>query len=419
MFDFRVPRYVIRDPDAIKQIAVKDFDFFVDHQTFADDKTDNLFGNNLLHMKGEKWRQMRATLSPAFTGSKMRQMFELVTDCGEDLVNHFQTKVEYGEKISIEMKEFFTRYTNDVIGSCAFGLKVNSFEQPENEFYIRAKTLMKFNGFKAVMRLLLVTKLPAIARALNISLSGPFQNLFKQTILYTMEVRKKNKIIRPDMIHMLMQIRDGTLKSQTNKIEKEKEGFATVQESEIGKKTVKRSWNDDDLVAQCFVFFVAGFETTATVLTFTSYELARNLDIQQKLYEEIVETNEQLDGKRINYETLQKMKYLDQVICESLRLWTPSAQIDRVCVKDYVYDHGGLKFKIEKGKQIIFTTYGIHHNPKYYVDPERFDPDRFSDENKHNIMPGTYLPFGVGPRNCIGEHFIESAYLFQLQAEYL
>lgn len=73
---------------------------------------------------------MRATLSPAFTGSKMRLMFELVADCADDVVKHFLKKIENGEKIEVEMKDFFTRYTNDNIASCAFGLKINSFADP-------------------------------------------------------------------------------------------------------------------------------------------------------------------------------------------------------------------------------------------------------------------------------------------------
>lgn len=137
---------------------------------------------------------------------------------------------------------------------------------------------------------------------------------------------------------------------------------------------------------------------------FAAYELVTNPDIQQTLYEEISDVNEQLGGKRITYETLQKMKYLDQVICETLRKWPAAGQIDRLCVKDYIYDdEDKLKFKIEKGSNIIFPVYGMHRDPKYYPNPEKFDPERFSDENKHNITPGTYAPFGLGPRNCIGK----------------
>lgn len=158
---------------------------------------------------------------------------------------------------------------------------------------------------------------------------------------------------------------------------------------------------------QCFLFFLAGFDTTSTMLTFLTYELCVNPDIQQKLREEIIETHENLGGKRISYETLQKMKYLDQVVSESLRKWPPVGIIDRLCVKDYLCEYGdGAKFLIEKGVALWIPIYGLHHDPSYFPKPDQFDPERFSDDNRSDIVPGSYLPFGIGPRNCIGEHFL-------------
>lgn len=404
LFDFRVPQYIIRDPNLYKQIAIKDFDHFEDHNAFVDEATDKLWGNTVFLMKGEKWRQMRATLSPAFTGSKMRQMFELVAECADDVVKHFMLKVENDEKVNIEMKDFFTRYTNDVIATCAFGLKIDSFAEPENQFYQNGKILMDFTSVKAMAKFFFIDKFPAIARILNISLTdGTIAREFKHTILDTMAMRKEKKIHRPDMINILMQIREGTLQHRNDEKLNQKEGFATVDESDVGRVVVNRTWNDDEIVGQCFVFFAAGFDTSATMLAFAAYELAVNQDVQRKLYDECVKTSEQLNGKRITYDALQKMKYMDQIICEVLRLWPPGVFADRVCTKDFVYeDDNKLKLNIEKGAILVFPIYAIHHDPKYFPDPEKFNPERFSDENKANIIPGTYLPFGIGPRNCIG-----------------
>lgn len=106
--------------------------------------------------------------------------------------------------------------------------------------------------------------------------------------------------------------------------------------------------------------------------------------------------------------SLLKMKYLDQVVCECLRKWPTSPSIDRMCVKDYLCEYDdGKKFPFEKDVSLLVPIYGIHHDSKYYHDPEQFDPERFSDENKSNIVPATYLPFGIGPRNCIGEYLLE------------
>lgn len=135
-----------------------------------------------------------------------------------------------------------------------------------------------------------------------------------------------------------------------------------------------------------------------------SYELARHPDIQNKLFEEIQQTNEMLNGQRrsIDYDTLQKMKYMDMVISKVLRMWPPASLIDRECVKDYHFDDGELKFHIKKGEAINIPAYSIQNDPYNFSDPRTFDPERFSDVNKSNIKPGTFMPFGVGPRNCIG-----------------
>ncbi|XP_037038784.1 probable cytochrome P450 9f2 [Bradysia coprophila] len=405
VFSFRAPQYLLRDPEVIKQIAIKDFDHFGDRYKFIDPKVDKLWGNSLFLMEHDRWHLMRATLSPAFTGSKMRQMFNLVVEVAESVIQHLLKKVENGEKIDVEMKDFFTRYTNDVIATCAFGLKVNSVAEPENEFYRNGKELMNFFGGVNVLKSMIILSMPAVARFFNLRFTGKVGETFGGMILDTMKERKKKNIFRPDMINIMMQVREGTLKQETDEKEKEVDGFSAVEESEIGKVTVTRTWSDDELVAQCFIFFLAGFETSSGMLTFASYELAANQDIQQKLYEEIAAMNEQLNGKSIHYDALQKLKYLDQVFSETMRKWPPLFQIDRQCTKEYIFDNGSLKFEVEKGQSVLIPIYGIQHDPKYFPEPEKFDPDRFSDENKSSIHQATYMPFGIGPRNCIGSRF--------------
>lgn len=408
-FSFLTPQYLIRDTDMIRKIFVKDFEFFEDHTQFF--KTDNepLLANTLISLTGEKWRAMRSTLSPAFTGSKMRQMFELVTEYTDETAKFLLAK-SHNEKLNFEMKDFFSRYANDIIATCAFGLKVSSFIEPDNDFYVNARKLASNRSFSQTLKFLLLITAPKIAKALKIPVfDREYTAKFRSMILDTMHVRKMQNIHRPDMIHLLMQVRDGTL-NHTIAEEAKTEGFATVEESDIGKQHSNRNWTDDELVAQCLLFFFAGLETVSTALTFAAYEIMVNQDVQQKLYDEISDTNERLGDKRISYDELQKMKYLDQVVCEVLRKWPPALQTERICVKDYQYDDGDKKFIIEKGKTVFIPTYGLHHDERHYPEPETFNPDRFSDENRSNINSSAYLPFGVGPRNCIGKRarrFIE------------
>lgn len=115
-FDVREPVYFVRDIDILRQMTIKDFDNFEDHVAFIESDSDALFGKSLFMLSEKKWRDMRATLSPAFTGSKMRHMFELVVECAEDMAKHLIDESKRGKSVRWEMKEFFSRYTSDVIG---------------------------------------------------------------------------------------------------------------------------------------------------------------------------------------------------------------------------------------------------------------------------------------------------------------
>lgn len=141
---------MIRDPELVKRITIKDFDHFVNHRPiFADldgDKT--FFGSSLFAMENERWKDMRSTLSPVFTGKKMREMFRMMNKVAQESVQYMSKQVNTNQDnggglkgLDMEMKEFVTRYTNDVIASTAFGLEVNSFVDKNNEFYIMGKKL--------------------------------------------------------------------------------------------------------------------------------------------------------------------------------------------------------------------------------------------------------------------------------------
>jgi cytochrome P450 len=146
---------------------------------------------------------------------------------------------------------------------------------------------------------------------------------------------------------------------------------------------------------------VAGYETTATTLTFCSYELALNPHIQERLYEE-VEGAVDSDGE-IGYEVLAKLPLLDAVLSETLRLYPPVLRLERKAQKDYKLGNTGIT--LYAGQDIEIPVYGIHHSEEFYPNANKFDPDRFMPDNRHNLIPYTYLPFGTGPRNCIGMRF--------------
>lgn len=157
-------------------------------------------------------------------------------------------------------------------------------------------------------------------------------------------------------------------------------------------------------MAQGFVFFIAGFETTTNLLQMCAYELAKNPDIQEKLFREMEEIRDNLKGEPVTYEIVNnEMKYADMVIMETMRLWPPSPHAgNRKCTKTYALTNtDGSTVKINPGDNIYYPVLALHYDEKYWPNPKKFDPYRFSEEKRHNIHPATYLPFGIGPRSCI------------------
>lgn len=127
IFAFRRPVLIISDPEVVKRIAVKDFEHFLDHRVIFEEQNDSLFAKSLVSLKGQRWKNMRATLSPVFTGSKMREMFELVVECAEKTVAFLVRPSSDRNLLEMDTKDLTSRFTTDVIASTAFGLQVIQF----------------------------------------------------------------------------------------------------------------------------------------------------------------------------------------------------------------------------------------------------------------------------------------------------
>lgn len=248
----------------------------------------------------------------------------------------------------------------------------------------------------------------------------------RELVISCIELREKHNIVRPDLIHILLEAKKGLLKNQDDF---DTDIFGTKQ-NYYQKFKKKHEITNDDIVGQCFIFFFAGFETTKTLLSFGGYVLATNQDIQEKLRKEIVAVLKENDGI-VTYDGIMKMKYLEMVLfgmlifvslwntisltlqlilllLEVLRLYPPVPFVDRNCVKSYTIEPINSNEKpvhLEKNDIIWIPIYGLHKDPKYYPDPEKFVPERFSAENKELIKACTFVPFGNGPRTCIASRF--------------
>ncbi|XP_045450210.1 cytochrome P450 6k1-like [Melitaea cinxia] len=171
---------------------------------------------------------------------------------------------------------------------------------------------------------------------------------------------------------------------------------------DFSKYTFLRGFSDDIIVGQAAIFLFGGYDTSGRLLTFTVYELAHNQEIQDKLYQELSETVRCKGNDDFDLTTLTELPYLNAVIKETLRIYILMGWIDRVASEDYKIDDN---LTIEAGTVVYINAAGMHKDPKYFPEPHKFDPERFLPENKHNIEPYTYLPFGEGPRACIGKRF--------------
>lgn len=377
--NFFQPAILVVDPEISKSILVKDFNKFHDRGVFVDAVQDPLSAS-LFSLEGAAWKVMRQKMSPTFTSGKMKYMFGSVLNVAERMKDYL---TENHHREDLDLKNMLQRFTMDVIGNVAFGVECDSIRNPDSEFRLKG---LKANRLDTVRFLKFFiggsykrfTKLVKL-RVTDDDVEKFFIDLARNTVLY----REQNGVKRNDFINLLMEIRkNGKFSDEPNS------GGEGITMNEIA--------------AQCFVFFSAGFETSSTTINFCLYELAMNPDVQDRLRQEIEESIAQDKGE-LTYETLLGMDYLDRVVSETLRKYSPVDNLFRISNSPYTPE--GLSLTIPAGTLFQIPINSMHHDPEYFPNPERFDPDRFLPDEVQSRRPFTYLPFGEGPRICIGMRF--------------
>ncbi|XP_011160035.1 cytochrome P450 9e2 [Solenopsis invicta] len=377
-FNFSQLIIVLRDLELIKSIGIKNFDSFQDHQFFGNDTQDPLFGTNLFALRGDKWREMRVLLSPAFTASKMKTMFQLISECAVNFSEYLMNVPS--DKRVMEMKDVSMRYANDVIASCAFGINVDSMRDRENDFYIYGSKSVDF-GLINIIKIMMHQHMPTLVRLFNIKLMDDrTKDFFVNLVADTIRTREEKGITRPDMIQLLMDSKD--------------------------KREPGKELSILNMTSQAFIFFVAGFETSSTLMSFAAHEIAVNPDVQEKLRNEIDKVLEDTNGHP-SYEAINGMKYLSAVINEALRKYPVQVMTERLCTKDFELPPtlpDAKPFLVKKDTNVWIPLYSLQRDPQYFPEPEKFKPERFLDEGDQCNFDA-YHPFGLGPRMCIGNRF--------------
>uniref|UniRef100_A0A1B6DT56 Cytochrome P450 n=1 Tax=Clastoptera arizonana TaxID=38151 RepID=A0A1B6DT56_9HEMI len=381
-----VPVLIVKDTELIKSILIKDFSHFVDRGFIVSLPHDFLV-RHLVHMEGDEWRRMRSKLSPTFTSGKMKLYFILIEKISDQLMTHLRPLAE--DHATVDVKDLISRFTLDVISTCAFGLQVNSIEDPDNQVRTMAK-LMFSDRSKDFLIGGILPMMPFLAKIFPITLSNPKVSQFVLKLVEdTVGYRKKNNVTRGDFIDLLMKLK--TLEPDKEDTYKDTQKDTDKNDGELTMK---------EMAGQVSVFLAAGFETAASTTSFLLYELSSNKDIQDKLRQEI-DTVIQKNGGVFSYQCLQEMSYLEKCIQETLRRYASLPTLSRKCVKKYQIP--GTDVVIDEGVKVLIPIREIHHDPLFYPDPYKFNPERFSPEEVASRTGFTYLPFGEGPRICIGK----------------
>ncbi|KAH8398960.1 hypothetical protein KR222_004285 [Zaprionus bogoriensis] len=379
------PALIIREPELIKSVMIKDFNRFFNRYGRCDPHGDALGSNNLFFVRNPQWKEIRTKLTPVFTSGKVKQMYPLMQEIAANLESHLvRHNPGEGQEFIADVKNICSRFTTDSIATIAFGVHADSLQNPKAEFLMQ--------GLKVFEATLLRSKdffvsffLPKLVSLLRIKLfTEEYSRFIRSTIGHVMAERVRTGTTRNDLIDILVGL--------------EKEASLEPSKPHL-------AHNKDFLVAQASVFFTAGFETSSSTMSFGLLELARQPALQDRLRQEI---NEALleDGGKLSYEKINSLEYLGMVVDEVLRMYPVLPFLDR--------EYQGIKdqpdlslepyynYRLETGIPVFIPVYGLQRDPKYWPNPNLFDPERFSPENRKSIEPMAYQPFGLGPHNCIG-----------------
>ncbi|XP_050305548.1 probable cytochrome P450 6a17 [Anthonomus grandis grandis] len=367
--------------ELIKRILSKDYNYFDSHG-FYSHKSD-VFSMNLFNIEGNVWKNRRTKMTPAFSSGKIKLMLETLLEKASQLTNVLKNVAD--SKKPIDLKDILLRYSTDVIGNVAFGLNVDTLTDPSDKFSELGKKALKPSLIKMAIETILPHNLLRLLRYQTTP--KDVREYFIKVVLDTMNFRTKHNIERNDFMQMMIQLnKTGSLNADPSKTDS------------------KLSLTIDEVISESFLIYLAGHETSASTSTFACFELAQpqNHYIQEKLREEILESLKK-HNEKLTYEGITEMEYLDKVVRETLRKYPVVSILPRVCSRDYVIPNTNIVIK--KGTNIPIPVIGIHMDEEYYPSPEVFNPENFSKENVASRPDFAWLPFGDGPRQCLGMRF--------------
>uniref|UniRef100_A0A671M1S3 Thromboxane-A synthase n=1 Tax=Sinocyclocheilus anshuiensis TaxID=1608454 RepID=A0A671M1S3_9TELE len=406
----RRPIVIIADPDMLRQVMVKEFNKFPNRMTVRG--TTKPMSDSLVMLKGEQWKRVRSILTPTFSAAKMKEMVPLINTATETLLRNLKSHAESGNSFNIH--KCFGCFTMDVIASVAFGTQVDSQNNPDDPFVHHASKFFAFTFFKPLMIFFMAFPflLQPLAGLLPNKSRDEMNSFFIQCIQKMIKQRDDlpPEQRRRDFLQLMLDVRASSkylslehfdVVNDADEQACTEQGMDNGQENGPGNESTKRAqqkrmMTEDEIVGQSFIFLLAGYETSSNTLAFACYLLALHPEFQKKLQEEVDEFFSR--HETADYSNVQELKYLEMVICETLRLYPPAFRVARDVDQDTVVN-GQL---LPKGSSLEIPAGYLHYNPEHWTEPEKFIPERFTPEAKASRHPFVYLPFGAGPRSCVG-----------------
>jgi cytochrome P450 len=351
------PAYLLSNPDHIRDVLITHNKQFMKGEGLQ--RAKRLLGEGLLTSEGEFHLRQRRLAQPAFHRQR--------------IAGYATTMIEFASKMRDEWRPGETRdiaremmrLTLAIAGKTLFGTDVTG---EADEIGQALDTAMQaFNRLTLPFSNLIERlPLPSVRRF------GQAKERLDATIYRMIGERRASGRDHGDLLSMLIAARD-------------EEGDGT-------------GMTDQQLRDEALTIFLAGHETTANTLTWTWYLLSQNPDAEAKFHAEI---DAVIEGRVPAAEDFPRLRYTEMVLAESMRLYPPAWIIGRRALSDYRID----EYPIPAGSILLMSQYVVHHRAKYFPDPFRFDPERWTPEAKDSRPKFSYFPFGGGPRLCIGEHF--------------
>jgi cytochrome P450 len=351
-YKFRV--YYVNHPDYIEEVLVNQARKFIKGRILRANK--GLFGNGLLTSEGDFWLRQRRLAQPAFHRARIAAYAETMVRLAERMLEGWRD----GESRDVHAE--MMRLTLQIVSKTLFDADVDADVQEVNR---ALEAIMEHNS--DFRRLILTPSWLPTLRNIRAALATRRLNKIIYRIIGQRRAEGRNA---GDLLSMLLHAQD-----------------------EDGSRMTDRQLRDEVIT-----LFLAGHETTALSLSWTWWLLAQHPQVEAKLHAELEAT---LGGRTPALEDLPKLRYLDHVVTESMRLYPPAWGMARLAIEDA--EIGG--YKIRKGSGVSLSQWVVHRDPRWYESPEEFQPERWEGDLLKRLPRFAYFPFGGGPRQCIGNTF--------------